>query len=67
MSLLFSQGGRAPGEEVHLTQEQTEALWWATSAEGKCDRNLMQLNLDSLVNAKIPDEEYAIWNSFRNM
>ncbi len=57
----------ALGKPVHLTQRQAEGLRWATSAEGKCDRNLMQLNLDSLVNAKIPDEEYAIWNSFTNL
>ncbi len=57
----------ALGKPVHLTQELAQALRWGTSAEGKCDRKLMQWNLDSLVNAKIPDEEYAIWNSFRNL
>ncbi|MCL1465269.1 hypothetical protein LAY41_12620 [Argonema galeatum A003/A1] len=42
MGVLRSQGGFAPLEAVHLTQEQAEALRWATSAEGKCDRNLMK-------------------------
>jgi hypothetical protein len=36
------------GEAVHLTQEQAEALRWATSGEGKFARNLMRWNLDSL-------------------
>jgi hypothetical protein len=48
MGLLWSQGGFAPGEAVHLTQEQAEALRWATSAEGKFARNLMRWNSDSL-------------------
>ncbi|WP_371115604.1 DUF6753 family protein [Microcoleus sp.] len=48
MSLLWSQGGCAPGEAVHLTQEQAEALRWATSTEGKFARNLMKWNSDSL-------------------
>ncbi|MDQ2099285.1 MAG: hypothetical protein QQW96_16775 [Tychonema bourrellyi B0820] len=48
MSLLWSEGGCAPGEAVHLTQEQAEALRWATSTEGKFDRNLMKWNSDSL-------------------
>ncbi|MEG3918477.1 hypothetical protein QUA07_04920 [Microcoleus sp. T3_A4] len=50
MGLLWSQGGFAPGEAVHLTQEQTEALRWATTAEGKLARNLMKWNSDSLSN-----------------
>ena len=50
MSLLWSEGGCAPGEAVHLTQEQAEALRWATSAEGKLARNLMKWNADSLSN-----------------
>ncbi|MGA9382813.1 MAG: DUF6753 family protein [Phormidium sp.] len=50
MGLLWSQGGFAPGEAVHLTQEQAEALRWATSAEGKFARNLMRWNSDSLTN-----------------
>jgi hypothetical protein len=50
MGLLWSQGGFAPGEPVHLTQEQAEVLRWATSAEGKFARNLMRWNLDSLTN-----------------
>jgi hypothetical protein len=50
MGLLWSQGGFAPGEPVHLTQEQAEALHWATSAEGKFARNLMKWNSDSLTN-----------------
>lgn len=37
-------------EPVHLTQEQAEALRWATSAEGKFPRNLMKWNSDSLTN-----------------
>lgn len=48
--LVRSQGGFAPGAAVHLTQEQAEALRWATSAEGKCDRNLIKWNSDSLTN-----------------
>jgi len=48
MGLLWSQGGFASGEAVHLTQEQAEALRWATSAEGKFARNLMRWNSDSL-------------------
>ncbi|MEG3973068.1 hypothetical protein QT970_00390 [Microcoleus sp. herbarium8] len=50
MALLWSQGGFAPGKAVHLTQEQAEALRWATSAEGKLARNLMKWNSDSLSN-----------------
>ena len=50
MGLLWSQRGLAPGEAVHLTQEQAEALRWATSAEGKFARNLMRWNSDSLTN-----------------
>lgn len=38
------------GEAVHLTQEQPEALRWATSAEGKFAQNLMRWNSDSLTN-----------------
>ena len=30
MGVLWSQGGFAPGKAVHLTQEQAEALRWAT-------------------------------------
>nr|WP_242056983.1 DUF6753 family protein [Planktothrix sp. FACHB-1355] len=48
MGMLWSQGGFAPGEAVHLTQEQAEALRWATSAEGKFARNLIKWNSDSL-------------------
>jgi len=33
MGLLWSQRGFAVGEAVHLTQEQAEALRWATSGE----------------------------------
>lgn len=50
MGLLGSQGGFAPGEPVHLTEEQAEALPWATSGEGKFARNLMKWNSDSLTN-----------------
>ena len=50
MGVLWSQGGFAAGEAVHLTQEQAEALRWATSAEGKFARNLMRWNSDSLTN-----------------
>lgn len=50
MGLLWSQGGFAPGKPVHLTQEQAEALRWATSGEGKFARNLMKWNSDSLTN-----------------
>jgi hypothetical protein len=50
MGLLWSQGGFAPGDAVHLTQEQAEALRWATSGEGKFARNLMRWNSDSLSN-----------------
>jgi hypothetical protein len=50
MGLLWSQGGFAPGEPVHLTQEQAEALRWATSGEGKFAQNLMKWNSDSLTN-----------------
>jgi len=50
MGLLWWQGGFASGEAVHLTQEQAEALRWATSAEGKFARNLMRWNSDSLTN-----------------
>ena len=50
MGLLWSQGEFAPGEAVHLTQEQAEALRWATSAEGKFARNLMRWNSDGLTN-----------------
>ncbi len=35
MGLLWLQGGCAPREAVHLTQEQAEALLWATSALGE--------------------------------
>ncbi|WP_019488091.1 DUF6753 family protein [Kamptonema formosum] len=49
MGLLWSQGGFAPGEAVHLTQEQAEALRWATSAEGKLARNLMKWNSGKLI------------------
>ncbi len=48
MGVLWSQGGFAPGEGVYLTQEQAEALRWATSAEGKFARNLIRWNSDSL-------------------
>nr|WP_264480735.1 DUF6753 family protein [Planktothrix agardhii] len=48
MGVLWSQGGFAPGEAVHLTQEQAEGLRWATSAEGKFARNLMRWNSDGL-------------------
>jgi len=48
MGLLWSQGEFAPGEAVHLTQEQAEVLRWATSAEGKFARNLIKWNSDSL-------------------
>ena len=44
------QRGFAPGEAVSLTQEQAEALRWATSGEGKFARNLMKWNSDSLTN-----------------
>lgn len=50
MGVLRSQGGFAPGKAVHLTQEQAEAMRWATSAEGKFARNLMRWNSDSLTN-----------------
>ena len=50
MGLLWLQGGFAPREAVNLTQEQAEALRWATSAEGKFARNLMKWNSDSLSN-----------------
>jgi hypothetical protein len=50
MGLLWSQEGFAPGELVHLTQEQAEALRWVTSGEGKFARNLMRWNADSLTN-----------------
>lgn len=49
MGLLWSQGGFAPLEAVHLTQEQAEALRWATSAEGKFARNLMKWNSGQLI------------------
>lgn len=48
MGVLWSQGGFAPGEGVYLTQEQAEALRWATSGEGKFARNLIRWNSDSL-------------------
>lgn len=48
--VYLQQGGFAPGEAVHLTQEQAEALRWATSAEGKFDRDLIEWNSDSLTN-----------------
>lgn len=48
MGLLWSQGRFAPGEPIHLTQEQAEALHSATSTEGKFARNLMKWNSDSL-------------------
>ncbi len=50
MGLIWSQGGFAPGEPVYLTQEQAEALRWATSGQGKFARNLMKWNSDSLTN-----------------
>lgn len=50
MGLFWSQGGFVPGEAVHLTQEQAEALRWGTSAEGKLARNLMKWNSDGLTN-----------------
>lgn len=50
MGVLWSQGEFAPGEAVHLTQQQAEALRWATSGEGKFARNLMRWNSDSLTN-----------------
>ena len=50
MGLLWSQGGFAPGEAVHLTLEQAETLRWATSTEGKFARNLMKWNSDGLTN-----------------
>jgi hypothetical protein len=50
MGLLWSQERFALGEAVHLTQEQAEALRWATSGEGKFARNLMKWNSDSLTN-----------------
>ncbi|MEG4308944.1 MULTISPECIES: DUF6753 family protein [unclassified Microcoleus] len=56
MGLLWLQGGFAPGEPVHLTQEQTEAMRWATSAKGKFARNLMKWNLDSLSNLECKKE-----------
>lgn len=46
--LLWSQRGLAPGKPVHLTQEETKALRWATSAEGTFARNLIEWNSDSL-------------------
>jgi hypothetical protein len=48
MGVLWSQGGFAPGEALHLTQEQAEALRWATSGEGKFARNLIRWNSDGL-------------------
>lgn len=56
MGLLWSQGGFAPGEAVHLTQEQAETLRWATSTEGKFARNLMRWNSDSLTNLECKKE-----------
>ncbi|MEQ9667705.1 DUF6753 family protein [Coleofasciculus sp. G2-EDA-02] len=56
MGWLWFQGGFAPGEAVHLTQEQAEALRWATSAEGKFARNLMRWNGDSLTNLECKKE-----------
>ena len=56
MGLLWLQGGFAPGEPVHLTQEQAEAMRWASSAEGKLARNLMKWNLDSLSNLECKKE-----------
>jgi hypothetical protein len=50
MGLLWSQGRFAPGEPIHLSQEQAEALRWATSGEGKFARNLIKWNSDSLTN-----------------
>jgi hypothetical protein len=50
MGMLWLQGGFAPGEAVHLTQEQAQALRWTSSAEGKFARNLMRWNSDSLSN-----------------
>lgn len=56
MGWLWFQGGFAPGKPVHLTQEQAEALRWATSAEGKLARNLMRWNADSLTNLECKKE-----------
>ena len=56
MGLLWSQGGFAPGEGVYLTQEQAEALRWATSGEGKFARNLMKWNSDSLTDLECKKE-----------
>lgn len=53
MGLLWSQGGFAPGEAIYLTQEQAEALRWATSAEGKFARNLMKWSLGSLTESRM--------------
>ena len=50
MGFVRSQGGIAPGEPIHLTQEQAEALRWASTAEGKFARRLMKWNSDSLTN-----------------
>jgi hypothetical protein len=50
MGLLWSQERFVLGEPIHLTQDQAEALRWATSAEGKFARNLMKWNADSLTN-----------------
>ena len=50
MGFVRSQGGFAPGEPSRLTQEQAEALRWASSAEGKFARNLIKWNSDSLTN-----------------
>ena len=56
MGLLWSQGWFAPGEAVHLTQDQAEALRWATSTEGKLARNLMKWNSDGLSNLECKKE-----------
>ena len=56
MGLLWSQGGFAPGELIHLSQEQAEALHWATSTEGKFARRLMKWNSDSLTDLECKKE-----------
>lgn len=56
IGLLRSQGGFAPGEPVHLTQEQAEALRWAISAERKFARKLMKWNSDSLTNLECKND-----------
>lgn len=46
--MCFGRKGGLRREPVHQTQEQVEALRWATSAKGKFARNLMKWNSDSL-------------------